>query len=224
MAKRFLATIIAAMFLCFVSCSEDDSTGPNELGGSTDLELTKVGNDYGAYISVNGEDLNLEDSVWISQSDNGIVTIRVKVDISEVPENFRALIPEQYKGGDGNIDAELKFKVTSEGIQDFYHSENDLSKPFTIIKYDAGVGDKYEFTRADGRNVTRTVTRKSTDDDYEMGFIYIKTFTTEEVSTGDDVEKVEYMTNHKFGLVNVKICFKAGIDAEIQLIPWAMVI
>lgn len=39
-------------------------------------------------------------------------------------------------------DVDGKLKVTSEGIQEFINSDGDLSRPFTIVKYDAEVGKR----------------------------------------------------------------------------------
>jgi len=39
-------------------------------------------------------------------------------------------------------EVQLKLKITSDGIQDFVHSKGDESKPFTIMKYSAKLGDK----------------------------------------------------------------------------------
>jgi hypothetical protein len=209
----------------FVSCSlldnSSDTEGPNELSGNTNLELTKVGNEYGVFITVGSENLELIDSVYIVKNDNGIVTVKVFIETKNHPLNV--LIPDNLKDNEGNVNTELKFKVTDRGIQDFYYSNNDLSKPFTIVKYDAKVGDKYEFTTSDGKKITRTITSKSEVDDFPLGFLYIKTIVTESNSINDGVKKIIYRTNHKFGLVYVEFVLNDGSSVKITLIPWAMV-
>ncbi len=117
------------------------------------------------------------------------------------------------------VSFDLKMKITSEGIQEFVSSNNDLSRPYTIIKYAANVGDKYEFTNSEGIKVTRTVTSKSTTDDYPVGFYLIKVSKIEETKEDVFVDKVTYITNHKFGLVGVIIKTKNGKTMQLGLIP-----
>ena len=114
---------------------------------------------------------------------------------------------------------EAKLKVTAEGIQEFVSSKGDLSKPFTIVKYNANVGDKYEFTNSDGVKITRTVTYKSTTDDYQVGFWYLKVIKVEETREDPLTEKITYITNHKFGLVGVLLEPKAGKDIRVSVFP-----
>jgi hypothetical protein len=110
-------------------------------------------------------------------------------------------------------------KVTSEGIQEFVNSKGDLSRPFTIVKYGAAVGDKYEITNTEGVKVTRTVTYKSTTDDYGIGFWMIKIIKVEETKEDPFVEKVTYYTNHKFGLVGIVINTKTGKELKLGIFP-----
>jgi hypothetical protein len=222
--KLFVLTV---MSLLIVSCSDIlnvfDNEDPNELGGDTDLELTKVGNEYGVYFKLNDRPLKMDAEAKIVKNDNGIVTIHVKINLDKLDPLYKAIIPAEFKNSDGNVDTEIKFKATSEGIQDFYHSKGDVSKPFTIVKYGDKVGAKYTFKRDDGIVVTRKITAKSTEDDFPMGFMLIKTMTTVEEYEDENIEKVIYYTNHKFGLVYVIFRLKNGVEGSIELIPWAMV-
>ena len=222
--KKLFAISLLTLFM--VSCSDIlnvfNDEDPNELGGNTDLELTKVGNEYGVYIKLNDKPLNLKTEAKIVENDNGIITIRIKINLDNLNPMYKAVIPEEYLDANGNVDTKIKYKVTSEGIQDFYHSKQDVSKPFTIVKYANDVGTKYTFKREDGRVVTREITAKSTEDDFPLGYMLIKTITVVEVHEGQTVTKVIYYTNHKFGLVHVKLYFKDGFEASIDLIPWAV--
>lgn len=70
---------------------------------------------------------------------------------------------------------EVEGKVTDAGIYDYVYSGGDKSKPFTLVKFDANVGDKWEF-KVGNQTVTREVVKKSTTDDTSYhGFWMIKT-------------------------------------------------
>jgi hypothetical protein len=85
---------------------------------------------------------------------------------------------------DGNVIAtipyngssyEVEGKITDNGFYDYVYSNGDKSKPFTLVKFDANVGDKWEY-KVGNQVVTREVVKKSTTDDTEYnGFWLIKT-------------------------------------------------
>ncbi len=127
---------------------------------------------------------------------------------------------------------DLKLKITSDGIQEFVNGKGDESKPFTIVKYGSKVGDKYVFNNAEGEKITRTVTYHSTTDDYAIGFWMIKVMKVEEtreaggvsrVEGGDlFIDKITYVTNHKYGLVGVIILTKTGRTIHLGVFPPTM--
>ena len=83
--------------------------------------------------------------------------------------NVVATIP--YNG----TDYEIEGKITDKGFYDYVYSNGDHSKPFTLVKFDANVGDKWEF-KVGTQTVTREVVKKSTTDDTPyQGFWMIKT-------------------------------------------------
>ncbi len=224
--KQFILFCFLIMF--FVACSED----PNELGGSTDVEFAKVGSK--TIITTRLEGIgDIDGEVIVTENRGGIVVSKGvyqtdtaftnKIDtllgtatlppaIKEAIRNkairvFNVVIDSSNKN-DLKIEFTIKTKVTSEGLQDFVHSEGDESKPFTIIKYSAGVGTKYEFTDKDGNKFVREVTYRSSDDDYPIAFWLIKVIKVEETITEGPLKdifgKIVYYTNHKFGLVGVE--------------------
>lgn len=245
--KRFyylIAILLAFAFAC------DTATGPNEIGGDTNLDLTKVGNDFGVSISIPETYVpalqNIIDTVRITKNDNGIVTFSGKflidfeslqqldtlIGTAPLSDNLKHQLVDYFLAKyNATIDtsdksaykllAEMKFKITSEGIQDFVHSNNDLSKPFTIVKYGSNVGDKYEFTKADGSKITRTVVEKNPEEDWELSFWRVKTIKVEEVDPNDPlISKMTYVGNHKFGLVGLIIEFKDGRKIITTILPW----
>jgi hypothetical protein len=122
---------------------------------------------------------------------------------------------------DGNVVATLNFngvnhtvegKITDKGIYDYVYSNGDTKKPFTLVKFDAEVGDKWTF-KVGNQTVTREVVRKSTTDDTYYGFYLVKTIDVEEtIPTGTvvngstvQVKKILWKFNHKFGFVAATI-------------------
>jgi hypothetical protein len=241
-----LATISLAVAAFVVAC-ETTPTGPNDLGGDTDLELTRVGGQFQAFISAGSYNPafdRLRDSVVITKSDNGIVTTHVlakfdsvffealdsSLGTSSLPDIYKFAILDTYLLKFGAtldttdktniiLNFDVKMKVTSEGIQEFVISKGDMSRPYTIVKYGAAVGDKYEFTNAAGNPVTRTVVYKSTTDDYSIGFFLIKIIQVEQVSDDPLMEKVTFYANHKFGLVGVVLKTKTGKELKLGVVP-----
>lgn len=246
MKKLFLIIIAFVAVFSLNSCDEESSLGPNEIGGSTDLEYTKPGYSYAMSISLGSnyvEQLNnLKDSIWVAKNDNGIVTTKGKFELDI--ESFRKLdtmygtytlprslklqaIDSYVKLFNGTLDTsnlenikvtfELKNKVTSEGIQGFVYSKGKESRPFTIVKYDCKVGDKYEFVDDDGKKHTRTVISKATTEDWNIGFLNVKSIKVEEKLDDPVFDKVVYVTNHKFGFVGLIVTTKQGKVTTVKV-------
>lgn len=211
------------LFVFMVGCEDDAVRGPNELGGETNIPLTKVGNTYSVSVTLGGTYLDIDlDTAYISKNENGIVTVKLKADISTVDSILRSIIPARFLDLNGNIDAEVYFKATSEGIQDFYYSDQDFSKAFTILKYDMGVGTSWSFTTSDGKTINRSVTEKTGLDDWPFGFMYIKTTKVEESNPGiEGVSKVIFRANHRFGLIYVEYVLLNGVSVKLYLYPQA---
>ncbi|MBL0217163.1 MAG: hypothetical protein IPQ07_25220 [Myxococcales bacterium] len=193
----------------------------NDLGGDPDIPLTTVGNEYSAFVTIGGVNSGANfQTVKIIQSDAGVVTVKLVVDLTNVNPLYKAFIPADRLDANGNVNTELKFKATSEGLQDYFYGGGDLSKPFTIVKHDWGVGESWTFTTSDGQTVTRAVTQKTGVDDWPLGFLLIKaTEVTETDSAVPGVQKVLFRTNHRFGLVYVEYQLVGGTIVKISLIP-----
>ncbi|PKL77332.1 MAG: hypothetical protein CVV25_14725 [Ignavibacteriae bacterium HGW-Ignavibacteriae-4] len=251
--KKYIYTIALAFgILAFSACSDDSSTDPNVLEGDTNLEATEVGSEFGIYIKMDGDTKgvlnNVEDSVVVTKRENGITTLSAKFVVSEstmidvdtllgieiLPEPTKRDIVDHFlKRFDAKLDTsdmehitittEIKVKATDKGIQDFVYSKGNTNKPFTLIKYDDGVGDKYTFTADDGTQYTREIVSKSTEDDYPLGFFNIKVTKVQETQPNDPLLKtISYYTNHKFGLVGIELETINGKIAKIEILPWAI--
>ena len=200
--KNIYYFFLIALFI--TSCTKSNDAPPNELGGDTDLPMNDVGNTYNASVYINDEYVNLNESVVITNKEDGEVIVRIQADLPDSPV-VNLISSEFIKNG--KLDGEFRFKNTSEGVLDYFNKEN---KPFIIAKYDAKVGDKYELDLAGGRKVTRTVTKKSSSDDFEWGWYYLKTNTVEQDSDIPGIAKIIYNVNHKFGWVSVEVVMEDG--------------
>jgi hypothetical protein len=249
MKTLFFPTCFILLVLVIGSCKESED--PNSIGGTTDVPFAKVGDTTTIFAYLDelmpGVESPVVDFVVV-ENKNGIVISRGhfetdtafthKIDTllgtATLPSQIKTALREkairafnvQIDSSDKNnlkLDFSIKTKVTSEGLQDFVHSELDESKPFTLVKYNANVGDKYEFTDKDGNHFVREVTFRSTTDDYPLAFWLIKVIKVEETITEgplkDLVGKITYYTNHKFGLVGVEWTKPDGKVLKITVFP-----
>ena len=77
-------------------------------------------------------------------------------------------------------------------------------------RYENGVGAEYKITNNKGQELSRKITEKTGIDDYNFGFLLIKTTKVEHIALADNpvFSKVSYRANHKFGLVDVEFVLK----------------
>jgi hypothetical protein len=218
--KTLLFSLVALAFLSFSSCDlvNDLTEGDNDLGGDTDIALNQVGNTFSTFGSVNGTYVNVSSSITVTQSDKGVTKMAVVADLMNYPElaKFNDLIPAVYKDAQGRVNTEMKYKITSEGIQDYANLDGEA---FTMVKYDCKVGDTYKLKKTDGKTITRTVTAKSETDDYSWGMMLIKTITVEQDSRIPGISKFVYRFNHKFGLVSAEVIAEDGSKISSQFFP-----
>jgi hypothetical protein len=248
--RVLVLSLCTAILLSSCGLLDSTDEGPNDLNGNTDLDLTDVGREWGVSIDFarlfpNGWKYDYKDSNIVTKRDNGITTVSVNLDASfDVVHEFDTLLgtqdlPQAAKLEVVNwildrygatidlstpnrlkIRADVKVKVTDQGIQEFISSKNDLSKPFTVIKYSMNVGDSWSFTDSKGVTTRRTVTYHSTTDDYPVGWWNLKVYKTESIVDGDPVlQKIVYVTNHKFGLVGIHLFTKTGKEIPLTIFP-----
>jgi hypothetical protein len=210
---------LALLASIFTACGVFDSlTGkedPNELGGDPNVDQGQVG--YKALsgsVLVGDQYYDIGSSIEVVKNEDGVATIKVVADLTKVPAlaPFDDLIPADMKDVSGKINTEVKLKLTDEGIQDYFNKDQ---KPHTLVKYDCNVGDEYKITKSDGKTITRTVTAKSTTDDFPYGFMYIKTIAIEQDSRVPGIKKFIYRANHRFGLVYFQVVADDGTTASV---------
>jgi opacity protein-like surface antigen len=248
---RLLALLAVVLLVSSCDLLDSSAEEPNELGGNGTIDLTQVGNDWGVslnYQDFGPAFQNVQEDIKvIARDNNGVCTFEATFTFDTVATlALDTLLGTQDLADDAKrmvLDAALakygatidtadkdnmtlhvivKAKVTDAGIQEFINSKGDLSKPFTIVKYNAGVGDKYEFTRSDGIRLQRTVTSKSTTDDYQVGFWLLKVIKVKEETVGSEdplLDELVYITNHKYGLVGLEGRLKSGKPLRIVVFP-----
>jgi formylmethanofuran dehydrogenase subunit D len=217
MKKLLLFCLLAGIlfsYSCIKPSKEDDST----LNGSTDIPVSKSGNTFSTYISANGQSSGASGSASVTKNDAGVATVHVTANIKNAPglTFIKNLIPTKYMDAQGNVILDGKVKATDEGLLDYTNADG---KPFVMVRYDCSVGDTYKLTKADGKIITRTVTQKSTTDDFSYGLMYIKTITVEQDSRIPGIKKIIYKFNHKFGIVYVEAVASDGTKAGMLVYP-----
>ena len=212
-----LFRLLIAVFVVLTSCNWLDSEGKSEdstsIGGSTSIPINTVGNTFANSVKVGMS--SYTGSISITNVTDGVATVKCQ---TKIPTNYPILqtINSKYKDASGNFVFEGKFKITDEGILDY---NNKDKKPFVLVKYDANVGDKYTLERTDGTKIVREVTRKSTSDDFYWNGMLIKTVDVETVVNVPGVKKVICFTNHKFGIVAVRVEMEDGSKPQLDLVP-----
>lgn len=247
-----LLPLVVTLSVALVGCDLFNKTeeGPNDLGGDPNLDLTKVGGVFNAYLDASTDIpalANVKDTIKIVKNEGGIVTVDygftfdqtviqafdTLMGTSGLPREAKLAVMDTYLKRYGavldtsnknamTLKGQITGKVTSEGIQEFINSRGDRSKPFTIVKYASNVGDKYEYTNADGLHITRTVVSKSTTDDYPLGFWLFKVSKVEERKEDAVIDNITYVTNHKYGLIGVKVTTKNGKVLTLGIFPPTM--
>lgn len=209
--------LVLALVLLVTSCdwlnfgkkTEDSST----LGGSTNIPINTVGNTFANSVVVGST--QYQGSIAVTNVTDGVATVQFK---APIPPNIPILqgINPKYKDANGNFVFEGKFKETDEGILDYNNKDH---KPFVLVRYDANVGDKYTLEKSDGSTIVREVVRKSTDDDFYWGGMLIKTIDVEVKVNVPGITKIVYFSNHKFGMVAVKVYMEDGSTPQLSLYP-----
>jgi len=221
MRKRFIAiTTLIFVIVCF-SCDKNDPVAipsENYLGGDVSVTLGQVGNTFTGNFKIGNNYYDVNEDFRIISNVDGIVTANLKADLSQIPElnSVRNIAPPEFLKSDGKIDFDLKFKVTSDGIQDF---NNDDNYAHTLVDYNSVVGSAYSIRHSDGTVHTRQVTAKSTNDDYYWGGWLIKTITVEQMAPIPGVEKYVIHANHRFGIVNFEIVMEDGSSMSSPVYP-----
>lgn len=203
-----LIAVAVLLSSCNIFGGGSGSDGSDPLGGDLS-SMGAVGNTFGLP-SISGTSnmfigvIEREGSVSTIQS-TVTLTNPTYLEIAKSVESSSQNI--QVNGNALSILSDVR--VTSKGIQNVYENGK---KSFSLVEYDAKVGDTYKMKLPSG-TVTRKVVKKSTEDDYFWGFMNIKVIQVEETSPTPGISKVVYYANHRFGLVGVDVHFEDGSKA-----------
>lgn len=213
--KKLLSAAAILVFLSGCIFSDAGKSKSNALKGDTDLPINEVGNTFESWISIPGVLIEENPKIEVSKIEGDITSISIK---GKIPENlpFSDLLVSEFTNADGELDCEVKFKITDEGILDYNNSEG---KPFLLVKNDAKVGDVYTLEKSNGTTITREVVRKSEEDDFYWSGMNIKTIDVEHYSKLPGVYKITYLCNHKFGIVAIRYEMEDGSNCQIELYP-----
>jgi hypothetical protein len=193
--------LIAIIFFTPTSC--DDST--TELRGDQS-EFGEIGIKV---TSTNAPSILQGATAEITDLEDGVSVLSLTADFSE---DDIETIQQRIPGYDGTTHFDAKYRITTEGVQSVY----DDGTSFTLVKYDAKVGDKYTLKR-NGQTLVREVVQKSTEDEYYWNGLLLKTITVKE--TGRAVpgfSNAKLIFNHRFGLVGYEMYFE---DGSSEIIP-----
>lgn len=199
--KKSGVALFAILFFTLTSC--DDST--TELKGDQS-EFGEIGV---LVTSTNAPAILQGATAEITDLEDGVSVLTLTADFSD---DDIETIQQRLPGYDGTTTFDAKYRVTSEGVQSVY----DDGTSFTLVKYDAKVGDKYTLKR-NGQDLVREVVQKSEEDDYYWNGWLLKTITVKE--TGRAVpgfSNAKLVFNHRFGLVGYEMYFE---DGSSEIIP-----
>lgn len=189
------------------SCNLFDSVQTNPKMGGAQSVIGEVGNTFtlGSISGVNGF------KAEVKSLEAGVSSVSASLTISDpVILEMAKSVPE-FKWNGNTLSVTKKYRITEEGIQNVYDEGN-----FTLVKYDDKVGDSYSI-KVDGKKITREVEYKSTTDDYGWGVMNIKVMKVGETGRPvAGVSKIEYILNHKFGVVGFKAYFEDGSSKEVR--------
>lgn len=201
--KTKLFFSILFVFLAFTSCKKDKT---DTLGG-----LQSPMGEVGEAISSSSATIAGVSSISASvvSLENGVSSFTgTAVVTNSTIKNILSNHPQTVINGNNVTISDIEFRITSEGIE----SINGL-EPGVIVKFDSNVGDSYTINGG-GK---RTVTSKSTDNDYFWGGMDIKVMQIEENTNKFGVKKTVYWTNHKFGLVGIEFTFDDNSTAKFPV-------
>ena len=202
MKARYLLFLIG--FFVLFSCKKDDK---GTLGGSAS-PIGALNNTF-AISAVPGVQ-NFTAKVTGVEGDISTITYTATVSGSTATTLLDALTNSTISGNSFNRVA--RYKITSEGIQSVYDDGNII-----LVKYDANVGDEWS-GKVNDFEMKRVVTSVSTTDDYSWNRMLIKVIKVEETGRGlPGVDKVEFIANHKFGLVGIVVYLEDGSSQQISV-------
>lgn len=193
---------------CGILDGNDNNSGRSPLGGDPS-PMGAVGHEFGV-VTPNGVE---NENVEVVDFSDGISTVEYTATISNpvILELVKAMPDVSVNGNRATV--RRRYRITTKGFQSVYDEGN-----LTIMNYEAKEGDKYSLKR-NGTTLERRVTKVSKEDEYQWGFMMIKTVHVEETGRNiPGVSKIEFVGNHRFGMVGLKIYFEDGTSQNLTII------
>ncbi len=206
--KLFFSMMLLGMFLLsFPACDLiDDITGDDP--GGEPSPIGAVNNEF-SVVTMPGIS---NGTAIVTEQSGDVSTISYSATITD--PNILALVsamPDVVVSGN-SASVNRQYRITTEGIQSVYEEGN-----LTLMDYKAKVGDKWSL-KHDGNTLVREVTEVSKEDDYAWGFMLIKTVHVEETGRNiPGVSKIEFVGNHRFGMVGVILHFEDGSSETLPI-------
>jgi len=137
--KTFLTFLVLLSFCISCSTDEDENT-TNE----TPRKFGQAGNEWKG----NFPDGLSTISAKVISNTNGIINMEINFDGQFLIYKIEGTVT-------------IKGRLTDNSISDFYYSEGDESKPFTLVEFDAEVGDKYFYNLGETQIEREVIGRES---------------------------------------------------------------
>ena len=175
--------------------------------------IGQVGNSFSVISDISGIANNV--SAQITSLEDGVSTISMSANINPVYLGMISSMSDVNVSGTA-VEKNAKYRFTSEGIQSVYQEGN-----LTLVKYNAKVGDVYTMKRG-AHTISREVTVVSKKDEFPWNGLLIKTIHVKETGRGvPGVDYVEYVFNHRFGLVATTVFFEDGSSEKFSFLSIA---
>jgi len=206
--KHFFQITILLIVSAFISCNliEDDD---ENIGGDPS-PMGEINNTFDVGVSSFPGVSNTSAKVTAQNGDVSTITYSAKITDQTLLNLVKSMSDVTVDGNMASVSRE--YKITTKGFQSVYEEGN-----LTIMDYDASVGDKYTL-KHNGKTITREVTKVSTEDEYQWGYMLIKTIHVEETGRNiPGVSKVEFIGNHRWGMVGIVLHFEDGSRKTIGI-------
>jgi len=207
--KYFHPIYVLLLSILIMSCDLLGDNDGKDIGGDPS-PMGEINNTFDVGVSSFPGVSNTSAKVTARNGDVSTVTYSVKITDPTLLNLVKAMPDVVVEGNNASVSRD--YKITTKGFQSVYEEGN-----LTIMDYDAKVGDKYTI-KHDGKTIVREVKKVSKVDEYQWGFMLIKTIHVEETGRGiPGLSKVEFIGNHKWGMVGVVLHFEDGSSKTIGI-------
>lgn len=208
--KRKSIIQLSILLLLALTTSCDLLNGNDKDIGGDPSPMGEVNNTFDVGVSSFPGVSNTSAKVTAQSGDVSTITYSAKITDPTLLNLVKAMPDVVVDGNTARVSRD--YKITTKGFQSVYEEGN-----LTIMDYDAKEGDKYTL-KHNGNTIAREVKKVSKEDEYQWGFMLIKTIHVEETGRNiPGVSKIEFIGNHKWGMVGLVIHFEDGSEKTISI-------